>query len=99
MDASFSYLEILDEELTALDLRADAENLTQLRRDHQAYRIAIGEYVERANALYVPELDMIGIAWGADACWVTGISDPATGITLWLNGDDETDESEGEENA
>ena len=88
---NYHYEEINVDDLGATDLREEAQNVANA----QAFRITIYRNerhehpeVERAEALYLPEVGRMGIAWGSDATWadVEGVE---SGIEIWLN-DDET---------
>ena len=73
-------------DLSALDLQGEAEGLNGV----QAYRITIYDdkgmnpEAETAQALFWPEGNLLGIAWGAEATWADAES-VETGIEMWLN--------------
>ena len=39
---------------------------------------------ERADALYLPEVGRLGIAWNSDATWAD-VDDGESGIEMWIN--------------
>lgn len=82
-EKKFAYEDIDIEQLTAADLREEAQE----SRDAQAYRITIVGHAEKADALYVPSSRRLGIAWGADATWADADS-VESGIDMWLNDPD-----------
>lgn len=83
-EKKFTYEDIDIEQLTATDLREEAQE----SRDAQAYRITIIGHAEKADALYDPSSRRLGIAWGADATWAD-VDDVESGINMWLNDGEE----------
>ena len=89
---TFTVTEIYIADLGALDLLAEAEEIT----GGQAYRITIYDHkgmnpeAATAEALFCPEDARLGIAWGADATWAD-VESIETGIEMWLNGPSEWD--------
>ena len=73
-------------DLSALDLQGEAGGITGV----QAYRITIYDdkgmnpEAATAQALFWPEDNRLGIAWGADATWAD-VESVETGIEMWLN--------------
>jgi hypothetical protein len=89
---TFTFHEIGIADLGALDLRAEAEEIT----DGHAYLITIyddtGTNPEAfaAQALYCLHTGRLGIDWGADATWADAES-LETGVEMWLNNPGEWD--------
>ncbi len=82
---TFAYHQINSDELSATDLRQEAEGVEAKR----AYTITVYNereqpHAEAAQALYLPSEGRLGIAWGADATWAD-VSDLESGIEMWLN--------------
>lgn len=93
MAKRWTYDAITVGQLTAIDLAKEgAQALVNASADVQAYRIYIYDddkpAAEHAEAVYLPDIKRLGIAWGADATWadVDGLE---SGIEIWLNDDDE----------
>lgn len=83
--------------VTSTDLRAEVNALADTDTRMEAYSVTLygdngyGELVplaQRAEVLYVPEANRIGIAWGADADWLDADSIEG-GIARWLAPDEE----------
>ena len=94
---TWSGFEELAVDLRAIDLRQEAARAAQEEGipliDQQVYRVTIFDesgtpFAEKAEALYLPQIGRLGIAWGAPATWadVESLDD---GIDMWLNRPDE----------
>jgi hypothetical protein len=79
---TFTYHQIAIGDLSAVDLVEEA-----VQADAEAYTIIIDNHVERGQALYLPSIGRLGIAWGADATW-TSVDGVKSGIEMWLNDPD-----------
>lgn len=79
----FSYWPIDIDALSATDLRAQVAALAA-GEAYELYGIAIDDHAESAQALYLPSVERLGIAWGADATWAE-VPDIETGIAWYVN--------------
>ncbi len=87
---TFTLTAIAPDTITATDLRRDLAEIHAAGHPVEAYIVTIYDATgtrpapEAAQALWVPSIDRLGIAWGADADWGDAQSVGA-GIEMWLN--------------
>lgn len=81
-------LEIELDQLRATDLCIERDALLAGNEGQgmQAYALYVEGHVEAAQALYVPSIGRMGIAWGADATWAD-VESVENGIEMWRDGD------------
>ena len=85
MSKQFTYQSITRDELTASDLRSEIESYEGPKLVTRIIIFDNGTSLpEHAEAVYLPDEDRLGIAWGADASWAT-VHDFSSGIEMWLN--------------
>lgn len=67
--------------ITSTDLQ---EEIGKYEGKIQTFKIYIQDHAEQADCVYLPEINRMGIAWGADAQWAD-VDDIEQGIEMWAN--------------